>query len=325
MIEVLLLLCVLVPGIYFWEWADARLGGRLQARVGPDRAGRAGILQPLAGLLSAFQKHREGGDGAGPVRHQWWIQGATIFGLVSLIPAGTAGPPLAAPMAVLMAPLLGLAYSWSATLISWRDGNLESRLSSVRQLSTGISAFFPAFMALLQGGFAAGGFSWSRLQEAQGWAPWSWLVARSPLCLLSLLIFTASGLLLFSVPPLSFGRDPVRWIAAGIRGRSGIRLLWVKWSRSVAMFCWAAIAATVFLGGAAIPRLALELVPAPFADALAVLVLGTKALLLLLGVSLIARTLPSARADQAHDLAWRVLCPLALLSLVAGQIFWVGG
>src|SRR4051812_42267593 len=47
---------VIVPSAGLMAYCDRKLSADLQARVGPNRAGPAGLLQPLADLLKHLQK-----------------------------------------------------------------------------------------------------------------------------------------------------------------------------------------------------------------------------------------------------------------------------
>jgi len=322
-LTLLILGLMLIPGVYFWAWADAKLGGNLQGRVGPSRAGAGGWLQPLAEALRLLQKSNA--HAARSKTHPlWWIQGALLFGLVALVPVGSAGPMLKAQGAIFLAPILGLTFAWVGVLLAWRDGQVEARLASISQLSLALAAFCPAMLGLLGAGLATGGFGWERFLSAQGWAPWTWAALSSPFAAISALAFAISGLILFSAAPFNAGADASGLIAAGMSGNTGVRLFWARWSRRCALFCWMLVCAKVFLGGNAIPATFEPIMGGGFADALRCLVLELKALSILVVVSVLGRTLPVVRADQAHDFLWRVLCPLALLALLGAQL-WLGG
>jgi NADH-quinone oxidoreductase subunit H len=319
-------LLVMLPGVYLQAWLDAKLGADLQARVGPSRAGSAGWLQPMADFLRLWQKVRPGSKG----EHGsalWWAQGAPLFALLTITPVGAGLPLLTAPMSVLMSLMMAISFAWIGMILSWRSGLVEARLASIRQMALGAAGIFPALLAILQVGFSAQGLSWQNVDQIQGWAPWSWFAFSSPFAFVSALVFVAAGLLLFSSPPFHLGSEAVRWIVAGFPGEAGIRLIWVRFSQRIAHFCWTLLTVRLFFGGAALPSLFTSTADAGSAPVIALSVAVTllKALTILAVTSILSRTLPSVRADQAHEFSWRVLSPLALLALVLGRLISVGG
>ncbi len=320
--SLLILLVFVLPGVYLWSWMDAKVGADMQARVGPSRAGQGGWLQPLAEFLRLLQKIRPGSKAdRGPAL--WWLQGVPLFALLSITPVVPGAPLLDAPMAALLSLFFALAFAWLGLLLSWRDGAVESRFGSIRQVALAVAGFPAALIAFLHAGLAAGGLAWERFDQAQGWAPWRWLVFSSPFTAISAAVFFAAGLLMFSARPFQRDSEPLAWVVAGFPGEAGIRLIWVRWSQRVAVFCWFLLGVKVYFGGAALPQLLVSGASQdlPVAMMLGAGVVAIKTLVLLLLVSLLSRTLPSVRSDQAHDFAWRVLAPLALIALVGASLF----
>lgn len=317
----LILFLFVVPGVYLWAWMDAKVGADMQARVGPSRAGRGGWLQPLAEFLRLLQKVRPGSKAdQGP--SLWWLQGVPLFALLSITPVTPGAPLLNAPMSALLSLFFALSFAWLGLLLSWRVGGVESRFGSIRQVALSVAGFPAALVTFLHAGLAAGGLSWERFEIAQGWAPWSWLVFSSPFSAVSAAVFFASGLLMFSARPFQRDSEPMAWVVAGFPGEAGIRLIWVRWSQRVAVFCWFLLGVKIYFGGASLPGFLVSEASQdlPVVAFLGAAVVAVKTLLLLLVVSLLSRTLPSVRADQAHDFAWRVLSPLALLALVGASL-----
>ena len=153
--SVLILFLFVLPGVYLWSWMDAKVGADMQARVGPARAGKGGWLQPLAEFLRLLQKVRPGSKAdRGPAL--WWLQGVPLFALLSITPVVPGAPLLDAPMAALLSLFLALAFAWLGLLLSWRDGAVESRFGSIRQVALAVAGFPAALLAFLHAGLAAG-------------------------------------------------------------------------------------------------------------------------------------------------------------------------
>ncbi len=317
---------VIIPGIYASVWLDSKLGADLQARVGPSRTGAAGWLQPFADFLSLLRKYRPGGKGEHGTL-LWWAEGLPLFALVALTPIGRETPLLSTGFSVFFALFMAIAHSWAGLWLTWGSGTLEARFASLRQAALGAAGLPAAFLSLLQAGFSYGGLSWQKVEASQGWAPWSWLAFQGPFAAVSALVFLSAGLILFSVPPFYLGNESLRWVVAAHPGESGVRQVWLRLSRRVAHFCWVLLAVRIFFGGASLPEgllVGLGVGVAGF-QSIAIGVTLLKALCLIAGLSILARTLPSVRSDQAHDFAWRVLSPMALIALLGARLVAGGG
>ncbi len=309
-------LCLLIC-VYLAVWMDLKVGADVQARVGPNRAGAAGILQPLASWIRELLKFSPHIGGAG-FQRSWWAPMIPLVLMIGLVPTTGAGPLLRAPMSVFLALFLGLCFSCLGLIMGWRSGRLEVRFASIRAASLALAATPPALMAITVAGRAAGGFSWEAIDQAQGALPMQWIGFSGASGLLASVIFLLAGMLLFLMPPFSSTGRNLKLLMSAMVGPVGARQLWVELSVRGAATCWMLLAAHLFWGGSRIP-LWLEqfLGPASLATRTVELgVISAKVLLIHLLMSLMSRMMPTVRSDQAHDFAWRVLTPAALLSLV---------
>lgn len=303
--------------IYLATWMDLKVGADVQARVGPNRAGAAGVLQPLASWIRELLKSSSKHGGAG-LQWSWWAPMIPLVLMVGVVPTTGAGPLLRAPMSVFLALLLGLCFSWIGLIMGWLSERLEVRFASIRAASLALSATPPALMAVTVAGRAAGGFSWEVIDQAQGALPTQWIAFSGASGLLASVIFLLAGMLLFLLPPFSSAGRHLKVLMSAIGGPVGARQLWVELSVRVAATCWILLAVHLFWGGSSIPLWLEQLLgPASFATrAVELGFISAKVLLIHLLMSLTSRVMPTVRSDQAHDFAWRVLTPAAILSVL---------
>ena len=286
--------------LYLSSWLDAKLGADLQARVGPNRAGRAGFLQPMANAIRLISRSTAAAAGS----RAWWLPRLPLFAMLATIPAGAGGPLLQAPLAIFAPVFLGIGFAWLGLLAAWRTEEVAGRLASIRRAAVALAAVVPAVPAIAIAGMGAGGFSWAAVEQAQGFLPTRWLLFSSPFTLVGGIVFLACGILLFSLP--AFGMEEAR----------------CRFSRRMASACWALIGVEIFLGGSRLPEWVESFIESGWAlAAVHSVVLVVKLVVLDVGLSIAARTLPRARTDQAHEFAWRVIGPVAIFSLIGQRIF----
>jgi hypothetical protein len=243
--------------------------------------------------------------------------------MVALIPVGGSIPLLHAPMAIFFPVFLCLFSSCCAVLVSWQAEQVESRFASIRHAALSVAAVAPALLSIAVAGITARGLSWERILAAQGTLPFSWLAFSNPFALIAAVVFLLSGMLLFSLPPFSSGAEPLIGVVAALPGYSGVREIWLRLTHRLGPLCWCLIAVGMFFGGAGLPSQTLLDLGVPsglmlFAEVSSLL---AKALLIQAAFAIAGRSLPAVRANQAHDFAWRVLAPAALLALMGCRIF----
>ncbi|MEN9723975.1 MAG: hypothetical protein RJB38_1961 [Pseudomonadota bacterium] len=317
------LLATLFLAIYLASWADMKVGADLQARVGPNRAGRAGILQPLANFLRTLlkvgpiSKVRKGG-----ASHLWWVHGLPLFMMAAVVPVSSGGPLLQAPLAIFTPLALGLLFSWSGLLMAWRLECVETRFWAIRQAALSLAAIPPALLSVVVAGLEAGGFEWAKIGQSQEFLPSGWILFSSPWAFIAGLIFFLCGALLFSMSPFSGAPLVGHSALSANSGKIGVREVWISAGRRLAPICWNLMALEVFMGGSHLPAGLLAA-----AHGLPILETAFRILLLLLklqcidiGIVLVSRTLPVVRVEQSYDFAWRVLSPAAVLCLMAQRL-----
>jgi len=99
---------------------------------------------------------------------------------------------------------------------------------------------------------------------------------------------------------------------------TGFRFLFFYMAETATAFALAAIAATLFLGGWALPW-----VHGTVADIIGPLVLGAKVMLVAFLIYWVRFTYPRLREDQLQAIAWKYLIPLSLVNILVTAIFKV--
>ncbi len=182
----------------------------------------------------------------------------------------------------------------------WSANSLHPLLGAYRFLAVGLSYLLLSMFVLIAAAIPAQSLSLSGIVESQAHV---WNVVRQPLGL-PLLLVVALGSATWGPLDLADGDDLAGGTAAEVSGRA--RLVWLV-ARAAMLTSFAAMAATVFLGGWHGPVL-----PGPVW--VAVKTLGV--IVVLVGAGhLVARV----RAERFVTVCWVVLLPLAFADLaIAG-------
>lgn len=313
---------VLFPVSAAMSYFSRKVGADLQARVGPNRAGPAGVLQPWADLLKSLQK--EEAANATPIFQQvsLAIQFAFLLSTVTILPLSSSLLLLDTDMSAFLALWAALGVAMLTLMVGFRQASVPAWISAIRVAGQAVAGTFPALITILFVGVRAGSFRWSKILAAQNANPFSWTFFSSPFAPFAFLIFVISGLVLFSSPPMESA-------SARPETAGGVSSLWAGRNLSLAdfgkfygFFLWSCMAVALFLGGWVIPQGVQEALSGNRLQTIleaATLLIKSFALMIL--ITAIAKSYPRTRTDQITGLLWRVLSPLALICL-AGESIW---
>ncbi|MGK5083594.1 complex I subunit 1 family protein [Bdellovibrionota bacterium FG-1] len=323
---VFIYLLVIFPSATVMAFLDRKLGADFQARVGPNRAGPAGALQPLADLLKLLQKE---GNQAWTWREALWVGVHTmaLFSTVAVLPLGSLVLLVDTDMSAFWPFWAALVLALGTMLLGFSQGSVPGWLGGVRVAAQALAGAFPALVALLCAGVRAGSFKWSVLAGSQGASPFTWAATTNPFELIAMVVFVVAGLILLAIPPMDAALshpDIQGGVSSYLHGK---RLTLFNLSRFYGFFLWSVISVVLFLGGWQLPVSLFSALKD--AEAFGVLqflelvVLLIKTFLLMLLVVWVARVNPRTRTDQVTDFAWKVLSPFSLAALI-GVGFWAG-
>jgi NADH-quinone oxidoreductase subunit H len=290
-------------------WIERRLIARMQVRLGPNRVGPMGLLQPVADAIKLIQKEvlvPRAGD-----RLTFLIAPLLIF----IPPMFTFGVlPFGENMAFVdlnVAVLFVIAFTSITTLLifmaAWSSNNKYAVFGAMRVIAMLVSYEIPLVLAALGPVIFANSMSLQDIVEFQK-DNWTLFLLIQPL---AFVIFFLSATAEINRSPFDLAEAESEIVAGYLTEFSGM-----KWGLFYAVelvnaLTAAGIAATLFLGGWWLFGLE-EWVPGW------VILIG-KIYLFYFVFMWFRGTLPRLRMDQLMSFAWKYLLPLALLNvLVAG-------
>ena len=306
-----------VVGILIWVilsqlafiWIERRVIGRMQARIGPNRVGPQGLLQPIADALKLFLKEAITTRNAD--KPLFWMGPVLVFipALVvfAVIPFGERMSLTDLSVGVLFVIAIGSINTMAVFIAGWGSNNKFALLGAMRNVAMLISYELVQVLALLGVVVFVGSMRMGAVVGFQSDFN-VWIVFLQPLAFVSFVIASAVEI---NRSPMDIAEAESEIVAGYHTEYSGIKFGFFLAAEYFAGFAVSAVIVTMFLGGWTAWGLE-EWVPG--------WLLFLSKLYLVFFLFIWSRgTLPRLRIDQLMAFAWKFLLPLALLNvLIAG-------
>lgn len=335
--------------VAYTVWGERKAAARFQDRVGPNRVGPLGLLQPIADLLKLLTK-----EDLVPASADRWVHllapillltsamlclAVIPFGVASttkVVPFGLENPDPAHAEAWWYPGLAavdipsGLLYIVAASslgslgifLAGWGSRNKYSLLGAMRGVAQLVSYEIPQVLALVPVILWSGGLSLSAIFTRQ--VETGWFVA-SPPGFLAFLMFLIASIAEVNRSPFDIPEAESEIIAGYHTEYSGMKFGLFFLAEYLGMVVVSCLATLLFLGGGLLPftRFPLGDSPLPtfWANLVLVPVFTIKAVGFLFLMFWIRATLPRVRVDRLMAFAWKFLVPLSLVNIVLAAIW----
>ncbi|MCC6725096.1 MAG: NADH-quinone oxidoreductase subunit NuoH [Saprospiraceae bacterium] len=313
-------------------WAERKLSAVMQDRVGPNRAGPLGLLQPLADGIKMFTKEELIPEGS---NRFLFIIGPGIAMLTALITGAVipwggdvtiAGESFALQITDIN---IGVLYLFGVVSIGvygimiggWASNNKYSLLGALRASSQMISYEIAMGLSIISLVMMTGTLSLREIvaQQDAGFAN----VLYQPL---AFLIFMICAFAETNRAPFDLPECETELIGGYHTEYSSMKLGLFLFAEYINMFISSAIMVSFFWGGYNFPfQHELGLSPNALATVQTV-VFFLKVFVFIFVFMWIRWTLPRFRYDQLMNLGWKVLLPLSLLNIfVTGVVMYLTG
>ncbi|HTL81356.1 MAG TPA: NADH-quinone oxidoreductase subunit NuoH [Bacteroidia bacterium] len=337
-----LILAVCVFGVSlgvaaYSTYFERKIAAFLQDRLGPNRAGPFGILQPLADGVKMFMKE----EIIPNVSNKFlFILGPSIGMFTSLITGAVI--PWGAPLHVKgeTYPLqvadvnVGVLYLFGVVSIGvygimiggWASNNKYSLLGALRASSQMISYEVAMGISMVTLIMITGSLSTSEIAQQQHgflgehWLTWNFF--KNPL---TFLIFFICALAETNRTPFDLPECETELVGGYHTEYSSMKLGFYLFAEYVNMFISSAVMSLFFFGGYNYPWM--DKIADPNMQAvIGVFVMFAKTLFFIFVFMWIRWTVPRFRYDQLMNLGWKILIPLSIVNLVATGIgMWATG
>lgn len=314
LIKGLILILVLLGAGAYMTFCERVLMARMQLRLGPNRVGPLGLLQPIADGIKLLTKERF--QPANVEKFTYWLAPSisvflALFVFVLIPFGGTVeiwGHPITLQIADVNAGILFLlAFSslavYGIVLAGWSSNNRYSLLGGLRGTAQMISYEIPMGLSLLTIALAAGTLSLKEIVEAQRT---HWFIWTNPI---SFIIYVITAFAETNRAPFDLPEAEHELTAGYHTEYGGMKFAMFFLAEYVNILAVSAIAVTLFLGGwmgpGDIPLVWFLIKMAGFVF----LFMWVRA------------TMARLRYDQLMSFGWKFLLPIATLNLIITAYF----
>lgn len=316
-------------------WGERKIAALLQDRIGPNRAGPLGILQPLADGGKLFFKEGFVPDSAqkflfylGPAITMFisLITGAVIPWGKSLEIAGTSFDVQVASIDIGVLYLMGMVSIgvYGVMIGGWASNNKYSLIGAIRASSQMISYELAMGLCLLSIIMMSNSLDLRVVTEQQGTGKiWgllnvdgmNWNIFYQPV---AFIIFLVAALAETNRHPFDLPECEAELVNGYMTEYSSMNFGQYMFGEYVNMFISNALITTLFFGGFNYPGInwVYENWGENWAGIISILAFLAKAIVGIIIFMWIRWTIPRFRYDTLMHLGWKTLIPLALVNLL---------
>lgn len=313
--QIIAIIIPLMLSVAYYTYAERKVIGRMQARVGPNRVGPFGLIQPIADGVKLFFKEVVVPVKANPI-------------LFYLAPVMTIAPAMAAwavvpfQQGVVVADInLGLLYVLAITsmgvygviVAGWASNSRYAFLGAMRSAAQIISYEIAMGFALISVLLAAGSINLTEIVLAQQGSALHWFAL--PL-LPIFVVYFISAVAETNRAPFDVAEGESEIVAGFHVEYSGMTFAVFFLAEYANMILICTLTALMFLGGWLSPFEGIPVLEALFAWVPGFIWLFGKILLIAFLFLWFRATFPRYRYDQIMRLGWKVFIPITIVWLV---------
>ncbi|MCW3084916.1 MAG: nuoH [Bacteroidetes bacterium] len=328
--KIILVLCVfgitLLVATYS-TYAERKIAAFLQDRIGPDRAGPFGILQPLADAVKMFMKE----EMIPTVSNKWlFILGPALALLTAcmtgvVIPWGKSLIIGGHEYSLQITDLnIGILYLFGVVSLGvygimiggWASNNKYSLLGGIRASSQMISYEVAMGLSIIALVMTTGTLSLKDIAAAQHGGHWNFFIQP-----LGCLIFIICAFAETNRAPFDLAECETELIGGYHTEYSSMKLGFFLFAEYINMFISSAVIATFYFGGYNMPFVGRFVHDPNWLAVLGIVFMFAKISFGIFFFMWVRWTIPRFRYDQLMNLGWKVLIPLSILNIVVTGVF----
>jgi len=308
-------LFVLLTAVAYTVYAERRVAALIQNRLGPNRVGPFGLLQPLADVLKLLLKEDIVPQEANRFLHLLGPMISLFAALTTIAVVPYAYGFAIADISIGVLYILAITSLgvYGLTISGWASNSKYSLLGGLRSSAQMISYEIAMGLGIVSVVVLADSLSMTAIVEDQTSNPLYWNCFRN---VLGFVIFTVAAFAETNRAPFDLPEAEQELVGGYHTEYSSMKFALFFLAEYANMIVASTVITTLFLGGYQIPFLDAE--SGIDGTLLALLQAGafiTKTLFMMFVFIWVRWTLPRFKYDQLMDLGWKKLLPLALVNL----------
>jgi NADH-quinone oxidoreductase subunit H len=319
--QILAVTIVVILCVAYLTLAERKVIGYMQARLGPNRVGPKGLLQPFADVLKLLIK-----EVVVPAKSNRFL--FVVAPLLALAPAFAAWAVISLWPGFTIADVdAGVLYvlalagfgAYGIILAGWATNSKYAFLGAMRSAAQIVAYEIAMGFALVGVVMASGTLNIGRIVEAQAGGPLSWYwLWLFPL----FVVYFISGVAETNRAPFDVAEGESEIVAGFHVEYSGIAFALFFLTEYANMILVATLTATFFFGGWLSPFEGYPLVGGTFLAAPGLHWLVVKIAFFLFCFLWFRATFPRYRYDQIMRLGWKVFIPVTLVWICVEAAMW---
>jgi NADH-quinone oxidoreductase subunit H len=319
--QILAVTIVVILCVAYLTLAERKVIGYMQARLGPNRVGPKGLLQPFADVLKLLIK-----EVVVPAKSNRFL--FVVAPLLALAPAFAAWAVISLWPGFTIADVdAGVLYvlalagfgAYGIILAGWATNSKYAFLGAMRSAAQIVAYEIAMGFALVGVVMAAGTLNIGRIVEGQAGGPLSWYwLWLFPL----FVVYFISGVAETNRAPFDVAEGESEIVAGFHVEYSGIAFALFFLTEYANMILVATLTATFFFGGWLSPFEGYPLVGSTFLAAPGLHWLVVKIAFFLFCFLWFRATFPRYRYDQIMRLGWKVFIPVTLVWICVEAAMW---
>jgi len=326
LIKILIVEIVLLTAVAYTVYVERRFSAFVQNRLGPNRVGPAGLLQPIVDAVKLLMKEDIVPEKANKIVHAIapGISIVVALSTFAVIPFGDkiviAGREIKLQIAdvnvgILYILALASLGVYGITLSGWASNSKYSLLGGLRSSAQMLSYELSMGLSLLGVVLINGSFELDTIVQNQ--YGWKWNIILQPIGFLTFLVasFAETNRTPFDLP------EAEQELVGGYHTEySSMKFALFFLAEYANVIVSSAVITTLYLGGWQFPYLQTFGLGDIWVSIIQVLTFVLKVTFMVLFFIWIRWTIPRFRFDQLMYLGWKVMLPISLLNLIVTAI-----
>ena len=321
------------PGVVaYMVWGERKAAARFQDRIGPNRVGPLGLLQPIADAIKLLTKENIVPRAADHFVHLLApvLILVSAFLVLAVIPFGEGMAAVNLPSGMVYLVAVSSLSPLGIFLAGWSSRNKYSLLGAMRSVAQLVSYEVPQVLSTIPVVLWAGSLSLVTIFERQNEHGW---FVTSPPGLLAFVTLLISSIAEVNRTPFDLPEAESEIIAGYHTEYSGMRFGLFFLGEYMSVFGVSCLGTVLFLGGGSVfpfPPLSefpLSLIgpkwPAYFlVNSILIAVFAAKVLGFIFLMFWVRVTLPRMRVDRLMNFAWKYLVPVSIANVLISALWF---